>query len=1006
MPTKNDEDGPDKKEALAFTQIQSVCKSLLAKSLWLGMSSDGDAGENKRIITEELVKMHRALCGISADAFNARLVDYVYYPFTYLLMHRTRLDDRQIELVILSTEICIRQCWSKNMKFELAKELLVLLTHLVGGEPISKDQEPFQRTISDETKKAGCIALLQLFKGINNSKSCLAMFKQGNNLLAISHTVTVLLDVISKSNDIYTQNAAIIALEFLLYNVINDGEVLASFLPGCVSSLCNTIAPRTNKKVQFRIVQNCISLLAGYLVRTLSDVQLAGILIKHENDDVTISNDCNGQERKKIRTLAWLNLTKSKVKLAVEVVVKFANHSRPEPRLAVTKFCTSLCMRSFNCLENCRSLLIDTILYMLDDADDEVKGIARKYWDLYGVLNKDAGLVVKQCLYDRINSLQSTLAIKDEDKKWRSFSKINSTIELLARSTNDFSIIGDMLLSSVQSSITLNMHQSAVMSLASSSSANAVILSQGVNKIFDSFPPLKINDVAGDKATKQLQLVFYTIGSSNFGPEFFESCFLAASDPLMSLKMQQVTLWMIVHVGHGLITREEYQNLNGKEADIFIDRVFDLSNGVILKYVDNDKLSDEEITLLMVAIEALAVLYLMNDPMSLGEFELMYPVLNLVASRIPVLQNHAMILLNLAAQVNEYSDIANMLVSEIDYVLDDISISLNTIQISPRTSKVLTTMIKLAGEKAIPYLDDLVAEIFIILDNYHGYQGLVEGFIETLKTVVEETATAYMGTQLSIQDRRNRPGIWSLEQLIDELIRKPQVTVTEKLDGADKDGTFETAAKSENNDNDSDNDTQPRNEYEGKKEDVKWDSVVPKKWYDINKRIALLAQYYLTHSSLTLRFQLLDLLHIAAPILATSSTELLPVINDVWPEVIGRLQDPETHVITSALIVIADFSTYAGDFMASRIEKAWPAIKSHVPMQVPREREGKFSRPALLLAAVMKCVTAVVQHTRIREPVFYDMLRTCQPYLHLYPNLKQAFEFVSEDAVWLYLNYY
>ncbi len=78
--------------------------------------------------------------------------------------------------------------------------------------------------------------------------------------------------------------------------------------------------------------------------------------------------------------------------------------------------------------------------------------------------------------------------------------------------------------------------------------------------------------------------------------------------------------------------------------------------------------------------------------------------------------------LNILAASCGYSSVSDSIVDNADYMVNSVSLRLNTLDISPASTKVLTMLIHLTGPKLIPFLDDVVKAIFAALDNYHGYR--------------------------------------------------------------------------------------------------------------------------------------------------------------------------------------------------------------------------------------------------------------------------------------------
>ncbi len=106
--------------------------------------------------------------------------------------------------------------------------------------------------------------------------------------------------------------------------------------------------------------------------------------------------------------------------------------------------------------------------------------------------------------------------------------------------------------------------------------------------------------------------------------------------------------------------------------------------------------------------------------------DVLYPVATFLGSQNAQLREHAITTLNQIASFSGYTSVSDMIIDNADYMVNSVSLRLNTLDISPASTQVLTMMIRLTGPKLIPFLDDVVVAIFAALDNYHGYSAFVE----------------------------------------------------------------------------------------------------------------------------------------------------------------------------------------------------------------------------------------------------------------------------------------
>ncbi|KAK9484089.1 armadillo-type protein [Lipomyces starkeyi] len=1032
---------PEKARSDVFQRLKTICVPL--SQLALTLTRDANA-ENRFKIVNGLEDLAHTLNTIPPEVYSAQLGDYVFFPLSHLLRLGEKLDDRTTELVLQNLELLIRNTWGKNLNPELGKQMCILITFFI-DDGTASDPTRSTKSVSDETKRAGSRALLQLFKAASVSKGLRDVFKDGDIIPTLAHTIAVVVKILMDSDDVDCELAAADCLRVLFISVIGHGDIIATFLPGVSSTLCRIITPSI-KRAHFKVLAKCVELLALLLAHAVPDDDLDYIrdsdgsesisdssAAMAESSSVAMSRHISGEEEsnssgnservrvKSLRSKAWIEATRHQVKLALDPVTRLRTHQRPEVRMEVRNFCARLLQTCFKALENCRSVFLITLIFLSSDSDYDVSFESFDFIRNFGRDNEEVIDLVKEGVYSWMNGLQRTLSMQEEPRKTALLLELKVGIDLLIDWDLDMAFLQESFVSNFLSAVSLTASESPkIVASDVITSSDIVALQHGalieISRPEDgrmAFPSLDIQRIIGGNATEYLEQILENVGISTNGRNILNDCIRIASDSDNSLQDQQVAYWMYVHMVNGvrksieIFEDDSSRQLLSQSAE----NLNDTSLALIQAYMDNDDMSPADTSAVLVSLEALSLsAEIMGVDFKLSLMDIMYPLLNLIASRSAQIRQHAYIALNNIAMATHYHSVSELLVDNVDYVLDSISLRINTLDISPRTPKILSVLIKLAGSSSIPYLDDIIASIFQLLDNYHGYFRLVEGFFEVLKAVVEETSITYLTATLSLENkpRSKRPGIWDLATLLTDIQRQPEFVLDEKenrlLEEKDEDGSVLKLSEKKSSEKDElDRELVERDAHPPETPEP-WTSPVPKPWYIIVKRIANLTKYYLSHESSSLRYQLLDLLHTGMPILATSEKELLPLINDTWPPIVHRLSDPEFHIIVAALGVISDYSKYSGDFMASRIEQVWPTIRSLLPRELPREREGRFSRPAQLYNAATDCICTIVRHTRLKEETFNSVLESVAPFLRYNNDLRQAMSEISSDAVWLYFN--
>lgn len=349
--------------------------------------------------------------------------------------------------------------------------------------------------------------------------------------------------------------------------------------------------------------------------------------------------------------------------------------------------------------------------------------------------------------------------------------------------------------------------------------------------------------------------------------------------------------------------------------------------------------------------------------------DVLFPVVNLLGSESPIVTSHTQFALKRIAKACGYNSVGALVKENPDYVLDGVSVKLNTMDISPATPTMLSALIKIVGGPIIPYLDDIAASLFVILDNYHGYSVLVTGIFAVFTTIVNILAK---DVPRAIKSAPSRPLLHfdSLQEMLAEFHRKPTVPDLPETEPSDLEASQEP--KLEELDPEADDIDAPMPEEE------EWTSPVPKGSYMIAKKIMLHADKFLTHKSAGLRRNLLVLITTCLPVLATSDKEFLPTIHKVWPVLVSRLEDPELFVVEAALECLGGIGVYSGDFVSSRFQDLWPVLESkYAPLL--RRAWPQFSPEARMLFALEKCLVQLIGSTPLDAETLGRIISAFKP---------------------------
>jgi len=237
--------------------------------------------------------------------------------------------------------------------------------------------------------------------------------------------------------------------------------------------------------------------------------------------------------------------------------------------------------------------------------------------------------------------------------------------------------------------------------------------------------------------------------------------------------------------------------------------------------------------------------------------------------------------LNVISESCQYSSVQDMLIDNADYVINQLQLAFITLDLTPRTPRILGLLVELAP-KMIELIDDVVATFFEALDDYHAYQALVNGIFIGLESVV--VAASRLQPCSSLQ------------------------SAFKILSAREQDKSFEERFEEASDITEHDRRKLPENDQERQSRS-----------YTMVLQIMEKAQLFLSHEDHYIRIRVLEMLHKGVPVVALDEDKFLPLIHTYWPQLTRRLEDPNPFVVAAVLRLMAQTVTFAGSFMRMRI---------------------------------------------------------------------------------------
>ncbi|KIY48344.1 hypothetical protein FISHEDRAFT_43680 [Fistulina hepatica ATCC 64428] len=398
----------------------------------------------------------------------------------------------------------------------------------------------------------------------------------------------------------------------------------------------------------------------------------------------------------------------------------------------------------------------------------------------------------------------------------------------------------------------------------------------------------------------------------------------------------------------------------------------------------------------------------------------LYPVLHSLVSPVMHLSTTALAALNFITTATSHASPANLLLSNFDYALDSVSRRLTRRWLDLDATKVLVVLVRIVGADVVDRAGDIVEECFDRLDDFHGYDVLVEGLIEALGAVVQVIKTeSEADPQRSTKPKERVTDQGQLNSFFEWFHHRhdpdPDMPIEEKQE--DFGPVPQEAWGREDDAPEADGDAMGSYNV--------LDEPTPTPAQALTKQIVTRSLYFLTHGSPSIRARILTLLASSVTILPESA--LLPSIHFAWPFIQNRLSDSETFVVSAVAELIEALTEHMGEFMFRRVwDDMWPKFKALLSKLDAADAtsalakryhngvgtESAYTHSHRLYRALLNTMTATMRGVQPQDSSVWEVLLSFRRFLDRNAHeelqacaraLYVAASIENADAVWLVL---
>ncbi|KAF3480469.1 HEAT repeat protein [Arthroderma uncinatum] len=948
--------------------IQKMFKGGLLRPPCVELSSVSLKFKGNLASSNEVLKALETLAQALNDVttyggLDEKLAEYAFFPLSQIFNESQRISAQCVELAVKCLQVLVEKGWRAKLSPQLGKQLLILMTLISGGPPTqsqSQGSSTLARPRSEELIVAVFDCVSSLCRALRGPEAASSIFNEVGSTTIIDQTVYVLLEGVVDGASDAIQKSAATALNALLSR-ITDRVVLASLLPRTVSTLTKTLRTTSQSRRSYKLLCVCLDALT---------LNVRSVL----NDSVVSSTNANTSKKTETGPLvldqSWLNATVSQIKLALSNVIRLRNHEKAEVRHCLLGLCLMVLEDCPKSLAESLSMMVETIVVLAHIDGDELDNEAYNALKHLLTCSETVLGILKSSLHSWIVALPRVMQSTDDAAKHRAIRQISTAFQALS----DIQVKSDIL----DDTMTMSLHDSVSNIILSSpkspqplgTSIDSALETLGISSDAhsNSFQPIILERQSQKETLSEIQTMIARSGNANTSYSMTRSMlnklYQSSGDSFVSSFW--LTLSFLKSTPPDIIMSDDILDLgpgpSSPSRPQLIEELYSMALPTLtdLQVSDSNDWRTPALALEAVALQAGQLQETFRPEL----IDTLYPILQLMGSNNPILQNHAMTCLNIVTASCNYPDASTLVIENVDYLINSVALKLNTFDISPQAPRVLLMMIKLCGSRLISHLDDVIGSIFAVLDAFHGYPKLVELLFGVLGAIVDEGAKKPTFLAISSGDEgtlHQRPRMSPQPRSVSSIAswfkeRREKRTRELKIERSDPE-TLEPHPKkpwapSPATPADEADEMDTNSQADQSEQPQEPEEKPLSKPHALLLNIIKSIPPHLSSPSPFLRRSLLSILTRGLPVLAQNEKSFLPLINDIWPSVSARITLPsqagkeipslstsikeqkthfddsgiqeETFVTVASCTAIGTMCKGAGDFMSSRIEHEFP----------------------------------------------------------------------------------
>ena len=928
------------------------------------------------------------------------LSDYIMVPLTKLFQSNT-MTDSELELVLSIIHVLLKYSWCQPgaLSNELFIQYVTLITFLVGGKPGHFSI----KSHSDDTFMNGIMCLQVLLQGCLDQDSAFAnrVLENSRFVPTLGFLVSTLLNIAVDSK-ISAMKAESLKTLNILYHLIDNGEILSLFFPGSVSSIAKIVTSKPHSKAiceAFITLTTLVgSIFSDFELEVEAESKFSSLeslkcsiedlekedLGNESTSSLVIKIPENASFVKQHRTTSWLKSTLIQFEKALEIILRvdLKRYDKYSIRDAIFQFDVKMIRSSFL---SCYPLIPILLKSLSAICAADPTFIALTIDSLvYISENNLLKLLLNKTLEDELHRMQYTFSSPDATKAEVIIQFINLLINILGGMNDIDASVLEKTIKRLQQNIALLLEikstndskkkvQSSNDQVLSMESRLLLVSSHYDRSTYDELQEVPLfNGIITKQTETALENLFETISKNIEQVAHFDSSIiqerLISANPSSTIH-HAVLSWILSCITRSGKTKKHFDPedfLEFEDDGMDVNPVADL-----VSVSENDSLtslynltyfslenstqilkqcSESSTELFSTTSSSILCLRAIGNTINvLGvEFqdeliEVLYPIVECLASSSELIRTEAQIVVLKLANLLYDGSIEQLLSENADYLIDSLSAKLVGELLTPKIPIILSVLVKIGSLDIVAELDDIIRTIFTLLDMYHGYTSLVEGFFlvfDEILSKIYHDLKVYDFEQLAIDLEDENVlafGMWGLKSMgeVDEFINKYDVAFDDMSDNPDDDMSVadEPLRKSKILEIDSDDDSDDENDTKsipsqmngedsddgGGDDDTKWVSPINVKLYNTVTSILSYAERLIQTKSVSLVILLLKIIDRIIPLIATQKSKFLPIGANLWGIISSILNETDDlRVISRSIDVLKKLIKYGHTFFVTR----------------------------------------------------------------------------------------